>query len=291
MSTLKGAVRWRDWIAFADRGLGMIRQAISCDVCGTEKRQTNHWFVAFEQAGELRLGGWTSRNRARPNSKHLCGQTCLHKLVDEYLAQIVSSKPQRAVDDAVDDAIEYQDEAELVQPVTVAPQRVTRRDSNPAPRPIPRPVQQPAASDRDDESTGVLIARAESWRSQNRVNPDPDPRSTDRSSDHSLTADFDPDFECSARLIPTPEPDPVVVRHRPAVESQPVAHPIAASRPSLVAAPKSVDRNLIELPLADEAPSFSSRKWRSEAWERERARELRAANNTPATIASRLRLN
>lgn len=65
----------------------MIRQAISCDICGTEKRQTNHWFVAYEQGGELRVSGWSSRHRLRPGSEHLCGQTCLHKLVDEFVAK------------------------------------------------------------------------------------------------------------------------------------------------------------------------------------------------------------
>lgn len=70
----------------------MIRQAISCDVCGGEKRQTNHWFVATEHAGELRISGWSSRNRLRPGSRHLCGQTCLHKLLDEFVARSVSGE-------------------------------------------------------------------------------------------------------------------------------------------------------------------------------------------------------
>jgi hypothetical protein len=70
----------------------VIRQAISCDICGTEKKQTNHWFAAHEQGGELRLCGWTSRNRSRAGSKHLCGQTCLHKLVDEFMARSLSSR-------------------------------------------------------------------------------------------------------------------------------------------------------------------------------------------------------
>jgi hypothetical protein len=69
----------------------VIRQAISCDICGTEKKQTNHWFVAYDQGGELRVSGWSSRNRLRPGSKHLCGQTCLHKLVDEFMARAISS--------------------------------------------------------------------------------------------------------------------------------------------------------------------------------------------------------
>lgn len=80
----------------------MIRQAISCDVCGSEKRQTNHWFVAFEQGGELRIGGWSSRNRAKSGSKHLCGQTCVHKLVDEFMAKTVNAKPVAAVEDEVE---------------------------------------------------------------------------------------------------------------------------------------------------------------------------------------------
>ena len=73
----------------------MIRQAISCDICAAEKRQTNHWFVAYEQAGELRVSGWTSRHKLRPDSKHLCGQTCLHKLVDEFMAKSIAVRAQR----------------------------------------------------------------------------------------------------------------------------------------------------------------------------------------------------
>jgi len=72
----------------------VIRQAISCDICGTEKKLTNHWFVACDQSGELRVSGWNSKNRLRPGSKHLCGQTCLHKLVDEFVARTISARNQ-----------------------------------------------------------------------------------------------------------------------------------------------------------------------------------------------------
>ena len=70
----------------------MIRQAISCDICGAEKKQTNHWFVAYEAAGELRVSGWSSRNRLRAGSKHLCGQACLHKLADDFMARVIGEK-------------------------------------------------------------------------------------------------------------------------------------------------------------------------------------------------------
>ena len=75
-------------------GNAVIRQAISCDICGTEKKQTNHWFVAYDQGGELRVSGWNSRNRLRPGMKHLCGQTCLHKLVDEFMARTIAVRVQ-----------------------------------------------------------------------------------------------------------------------------------------------------------------------------------------------------
>jgi hypothetical protein len=80
----------------------VIRQAISCDICGAEKKQTNHWFVANEHGGEIRVSGWNSRNRMRPGSKHLCGQTCLHKLVDDFMARDVAAHLQRGIVDEVD---------------------------------------------------------------------------------------------------------------------------------------------------------------------------------------------
>jgi hypothetical protein len=80
----------------------VIRQAISCDICATEKKQTNHWFVAYEQGAELRVSGWQSRNRLRPGSKHLCGQTCLHKLVDDFMARAIAVRPQAAAADVAD---------------------------------------------------------------------------------------------------------------------------------------------------------------------------------------------
>lgn len=88
----------------------MIRQAISCDICGAEKRQTNHWFVAYEQSGELRVSGWNSRSRLRPGSKHLCGQTCLHKLADDFMVRTIAGRAQRP---AGEEAVEEPQEMDL----------------------------------------------------------------------------------------------------------------------------------------------------------------------------------
>jgi hypothetical protein len=36
----------------------------------------------------------------RPGSKHLCGQTCLHKLVDEFMAKSIAVRAQRRAEEA-----------------------------------------------------------------------------------------------------------------------------------------------------------------------------------------------
>jgi hypothetical protein len=64
----------------------MIRQTITCDVCGVHKIEANHWFMAFEHKGTLKLSAWGALNRVRPDMKHLCGEKCVHRLLDEFLA-------------------------------------------------------------------------------------------------------------------------------------------------------------------------------------------------------------
>ena len=70
----------------------MIHQAILCDICGTEKKQTNHWYLASDQTGELRVSRWSTRNQLSSGLKHLCGQTCVHKLVDEFMAEALDTR-------------------------------------------------------------------------------------------------------------------------------------------------------------------------------------------------------
>ena len=180
----------------------MIRQAISCDICATEKKQTNHWFVAYEYGGELRVSGWNSRNRLRPGSKHLCGQTCLHKLVDDFMARALATRAPAAA----------QEEPEI----EVRPMR-----------------------------TDASLTSASAFE----------------------------EVESSARLITPPAP-PV---------RQPLRLPV-----EVVTAPARTRE--VEAVVAEDAPRFTSRSWRAEAWERERERELRAVERRPE-IAARRRSN
>lgn len=64
----------------------MIRQTVSCDICGVHKFEANHWFMAFEHKGALKISPWGVLNSTRPHMKHLCGQKCLHRFVDDFLA-------------------------------------------------------------------------------------------------------------------------------------------------------------------------------------------------------------
>ncbi len=170
----------------------MIRQAISCDICGTEKKLTNHWYVAYDQGGELRVSGLNSRNRLHQGARHLCGQTCLHKLVDDFITRAQEVRPQSGVPEAAE-------------------------------------VQVPFAA--TDTSLTSIAAHAPS--------------------------------AASAHMLTPTTPDPVK-RQQSGEQAGVVAMAgrLQAMGPALA---------------PDEPPRFASRNWRAEAWERERERELRAA--------------
>ncbi len=76
----------------------MIRQAISCDICGTEMLNANHWFVANDRGLELRISAWSARNRIKAGVRHLCGHKCLHKLVDDFMARTLGARASASVE-------------------------------------------------------------------------------------------------------------------------------------------------------------------------------------------------
>ena len=130
----------------------MIRQTISCDMCGAEKRATNHWYVALERDGELGLGTWAALGKRRARARHLCGQKCLHKLVDDFFVTramgvraVVEEELQTAMDpveiapkatlqfDA--DFGEYESSARLI-PTREKPSSVNMDVTKPASKPV-----------------------------------------------------------------------------------------------------------------------------------------------------------
>lgn len=128
----------------------VIRQAISCDICGRDKQQTNHWFVAYEHGAELRIAGWSSQARLRTSAKHLCGQTCLHKLVDDYMARTLAMRS------AVSIAERENEEMELpAAPHVATDASLTSALAHPHPARITAPVQATCV-DGYDSTTQVL---------------------------------------------------------------------------------------------------------------------------------------
>lgn len=246
----------------------MIRQAISCDICGSEKKQTNHWFVAYDQSGELRISGWNSRNRLRPGSKHLCGQTCLHKLVDEFMARTIESRgphtgseeTAEALQSILEEARPLPGRSRALDAVAVEP----LRESRPAAEYRPMPEISRAESARAERAESIRAQRAESARAE-EPRTDTSLTSTRSGSraftEHNFATDVD-EFGSSARLL-----SPTEAAQRRASRTAPVEIIPVASRAR------------VEEPVPlDEAPRFSSRNWRAEAWEREREREQRAVN-------------
>ena len=87
-------------------------------------QRANHWFVAYGQGEELRVSGWSAGKRLRAGAKHLCGQTCLHKLVDEFLARATSTPQLKGSEttSSMASANEVESSARLISaPVPVPP--------------------------------------------------------------------------------------------------------------------------------------------------------------------------
>lgn len=69
-----------------------MKQSFVCDICGAERKDANHWFVARETDGMLMFLHWDEAAICRANTAHLCGQSCAHKALDRFLAQEINNK-------------------------------------------------------------------------------------------------------------------------------------------------------------------------------------------------------
>ncbi len=182
----------------------MIRQAITCDICGTEKKQAKHWFVAYLQAGEFRVSGWQAQAKLRAGTQHLCGQTCLHKLVDEFMAGTLVARPEPAADTS--------------------------------------------------ETTAANTWAGDSPVAITAISPVATPSPTMPAASFPLQQDLEPiPFRPSIASQPQPIPAPVPISAVPAPD------------PLRPVSPKSI---------TDSATGYAPRRWRAEAWQREREREV-----------------
>jgi hypothetical protein len=70
------------------------RVAYSCDVCEAEKKEVNHWLVSEESKVGIDFHTWewaVREGRLTQDGplklRHLCGQACCHRLLDEFLSR------------------------------------------------------------------------------------------------------------------------------------------------------------------------------------------------------------
>ena len=96
----------------------------------------NHWFVVYDGGPEFRMTRWNSRTRLRPDARHLCGQTCLHKLVDDFMVRTISDRVTTTAD-----------KAGQPQPEKARPEQAQREKEKKAPPPAIKPVEASLAAE------------------------------------------------------------------------------------------------------------------------------------------------
>lgn len=82
----------------------MNATTITCDVCGVEKRETNHWLIAVTSVSSaadnpgIAFGPLGAPVRDDPDFKieHLCGESCALKHLSRWLDELkaASSNPK-----------------------------------------------------------------------------------------------------------------------------------------------------------------------------------------------------
>lgn len=63
-------------------------ESYTCDQCGTQKKDTNHWWVMSIGLGNAHLMLWDQTNEDFLNGNtalHLCGEACVQKKVSEFM--------------------------------------------------------------------------------------------------------------------------------------------------------------------------------------------------------------
>jgi hypothetical protein len=67
-----------------------VKPTYVCDVCGATRKEANHWFLVLpEVEGLIKIAGWDSNicdgYRDQSGVKHLCGQACVHSVMDAWM--------------------------------------------------------------------------------------------------------------------------------------------------------------------------------------------------------------
>lgn len=73
-------------------------EKFSCNVCGKERGASNHWTLAVVDERGLALYPWKDSDARLEGMQHLCGRSCVQRLIDKALDSTpfaVVPKPQQ----------------------------------------------------------------------------------------------------------------------------------------------------------------------------------------------------
>lgn len=69
-----------------------IVQKITCDVCGAERKEANHWWMGEEgnSFSSPKFHDWDETLLA--TSMHICGEECAHAAISAWFSQRMNSR-------------------------------------------------------------------------------------------------------------------------------------------------------------------------------------------------------
>jgi hypothetical protein len=96
----------------------MERTQYTCDVCGTEKKETNHWWLFVVNDDGFQLAPWgtpwyQTRQRPQATIQHLCGQACAIRKLSEFMSP---PPPPNRQEPSTEARIQQQENEEPAQP-------------------------------------------------------------------------------------------------------------------------------------------------------------------------------
>ena len=77
-----------------------IVQSYKCDVCGTIKKEANHWFVAVAVPQGVHIYTWNAPGAGydQENVAHLCGMQCTTRFMMRALAEESPASSESSTD-------------------------------------------------------------------------------------------------------------------------------------------------------------------------------------------------
>ena len=63
----------------------MRKETFTCDRCGAQKGDVNHWWMANALLSSVVFWPWRDEDASSPNFRHLCGQQCVIAELNQFM--------------------------------------------------------------------------------------------------------------------------------------------------------------------------------------------------------------